>query len=478
MVGGTWTEGEKKVRAGFFMRFISKAQSAISAGVRGVVAIPVKSNWGPVKTVIEINSEKSLSDTFGTDTTNGFTAYESIWLTLLGGPSKILAYRLVDGNEKASTITLKDAEATPADVLKLDSLYPTTRAFNVTVRDNLADPTNKTDLILYENTTQLKVFTFDKGSIDGAVTAINGDQDNVWLTASKVADGNGQFAAITNQNLTGGNAGISNVTNQNYVDAMSAFEAQEFNGFVLDGVSDSALQLSVKSWTDRLRSEGKKIISFYGGSLTDDDTYTNGNNRSISFNSEAAVNVHVSGQLADKWYSSAQVACFVAGFITGQPLRDSATYKSVPFTDIKPRLTNSQIIDSIKAGTLVLFHDGEKVLFDKAVNTLTTLSSEQGPAWKKIKAVRIMDAIDIDTTTTARDEYIGRIVNNEDGQKAFLSAIKNYFETLAPDLISEDFTVETDAERMATANSDEFYWMWNAKLIDSMEVIYGTGYVG
>ncbi|RDY70322.1 phage tail sheath protein [Halobacillus trueperi] len=476
-MSGTWSPSEDKVRAGFYMRFISAALARINGGERGVVTVPVKANWGPVEQVVDIESQKDLQDKFHTDDSEEFTAYKLIRLILLGEPSKVMAYRLVDGSEKVSSLTLKDNAATPADMITLSSAYPSTRPFNVTVRDNVVDPSNKQDIVLYEGTKQLYVFTVDRGSADDMVESINNDKDNMWITASKTNDGNGELTTIANADLTGGNAGTSGVTNEDYTDAMAAFETREFNAFAL-GAADEALQTSVRSWVSRLRDEGKKVIAYMGGSTTDDEDPNAGDTRSIGFNHEGVVNVTVSGKLDGVWHPSAEVACYVAGLASGQSLRESTTFAATPFEDVSPRLKNSQIKKAIQSGSFVMTHDGERVICERGVNTLTSLGEGQDNSWKKLKIIRIRDAIATDTTKTARDSYIGKVLNNADGQAALLSALKNYFETLSPELIAEGFVVEADEELNANAEADQFFWKYSAKEIDSMEEIYGTGHVG
>ncbi len=476
MAKGVWSQTDKPVRPGFYMNFIGAAQDTISSGTRGVVALPVKANWGPVQEVVEITSEKELIDTYGDEVREELSAYECIRLALLGGPKKVLAYRMIDEAAAQATLTLKDEAE--ADVLTLTTMFETDKDFKVTVRDNALDDT-KQDLVLYEGAKKLYEFTFAKGAdvLANALAAINEDKNNKWLEAVKIADGNATLASINGQELVGGNAGTANITNALYVAAMSALEPYDFNVFTLDGVTDSSLQASVKAWVERLRREGKMITAFVGGSTEEDKDIANANSRSAGFNHEGMVNVGVSAKLAGVWYSSAKVACCVAGKAAGQALKESLTYAVMPFEDTVPRLTHSQITAALQAGTLVLVHDGEKVIIEQGINTLTSLREGQNNSFKKIKGVRIMDAIATDTAKTAQDSYIGKVINNEDGQAAVLSAIKNYFEALAPTLIANDFTVEVDTERQAAAEADEFYWKWDARLIDSMEKIFGTGII-
>jgi hypothetical protein len=88
-----------------------------------------------------------------------------------------------------------------------------------------------------------------------------------------------------------------------------------------------------------------------------------------------------------------------------------------------------------------------------------------------------MDAIAMDTAAAAQTNYIGKILNNKIGQTALLCAIKQYFETLVSNLLDADFTVQTDTAAMADAEGDQFFWLYTATIVDSMEKIFGTGYI-
>lgn len=475
-MAGTWSVTDIPTRPGFYMQFKAAALAAISTGPRGILAMPVKANWGPAQEIKEITSLNDLETIYNNDTDSPFTAYKCIRLALKGGINKVLAYRMVDGNESVASITLQDGSAT--SVLTLETKYPTERSFNVTVRDNPEDSANYKDIVLYEGTTKLYTYTFSKTSIvDSAVSEINNDENNLWLDATKVADGDGTLADVSNSDLTGGNAGATSITATQYTNAQSAFETRVFNAITLDGQTDSAIQDNLQTYVERLRSEGKKVIAYVGGSTADDASISNANTRSTGFNSEAVVNVGTGGVEGDTTYSSAETACYVAGLSHGQRLKDSLTYKSTFFDDVNPRLTHSEIVTAINSGTLVLVHDGTRVKVEYGINTLTSLGSDQNDAWKKIKVIRIMDAIDTDTTSTAEQNYVGKVLNNDDGQTALLTAIKNYFETLTPDLLNEDFVVEVDEDKQANAASDEFFWRYEATIVDSMEKIMGTGYI-
>lgn len=477
MAGGTWSPTEQKVRPGFYLVFQAAALAAIKPGARGVVAVPVKANWGPVREFVEITRESELLAIYGEDLVEGATAYKTIRMALLGGAKTVLAYRLADASAAKASITLQDTSATPVNVLTLTTKYETTRPFKVTARTNPVDNT-KQDILLYDGTTLLRTFTFVKGAggVDAAVAAINNDAGNLWVTATKVADGNGTLAVVSGSAFSGGNNGISGVANVDYTNAMTAFEAREFNIFTLDGATDSALQTSVKAWIERIRSEGKGVIGVMGGSSAADADPTQGNARSQSFNHESIVNVITSGILDGVTYISAQVAPYIAGLIAGQKLSESITYAVTPFDDVSPRLTHNQIVAALQAGSLVLVHDGEKVKVEQGINTLTSLRQDQNNQWKKIRAIRVMDAINADLLKAASDNYIGKVNNDEDGRIALINACKQYMETLLRGrLIERDYEVYLDPDyHPALAAPDEVYIKWEARITDTMEKVYGT----
>jgi Phage tail sheath protein. len=474
MASGYWSETDKPTRPGFYNRFKAAALSRIQAGKRGIVAMPIKANWGPVKTIVSITSEKDLTTNFGNDMS--YTAYKLGRLTLLGQPKEILLYRLVDGNEKVASITLKDTTAvTPVDVLKLDTKYPTTRGFNITVRSNIVDDTKK-DIVLYEGTTQLYVFSALTGTIDEIVASINSNEENLWLSATKIATGNGTLANISNQPLTGGNNGTTSVTNQNYIDAMAAFESVKFNGFCLDGITDSALQISTKSWIERNRNNGKKIKGYVGG--TSSETITEANAKSSSFNYEGMHYIGAVGGILDGLeYTPAETACYIAALGEGQDLKESLCNTTTVFNNVTKNLTDEEIKSALQSGTMVLRYDDGAVVIEDDVNTLKSYGTDQDETWGYLRAIKFMDAVDEDTSFTGNRQYVGKVPNGRTGQVAVISSLKQYFETLESGGLIDDFTVEIDEELQANAANDEFYWRWDANYINVMKKIFGTGYI-
>lgn len=485
MAGGKWSPTELPVLPGFYLNFQAAALASIQAGSRGTVIAPVKAHWGPVRQFVEIAGEAGITDSYTADDTNGATAYTTLRFTLLGGARKILAYRLADAGAAAATLTLQDTGGTPANVLRLDAKYPGARGnnFKVTVQVDPVYGTRK-DIKLYEGTVLLRTFTFVSGTIQAAVDAINSDTGNKWITATKLTEGTGILNDVSSSPFTGGNSGIAGIASSDYTGALAAFETQEFNLLTLDGISDSAVQTSVVAWVSRVRDEGKGIIAVLGGAAADDvatDAVSRAAARSAGFNHEGVVNVGAGAVLDGVSYSSAQVAAYAAGLIAGQKLSESTTYAASPFDDVTRRWTRSEMETAVQNGVFLLFHDGRMVKVLRGMNSLVTLRQGQNNSWKKIRTIRVMDAVNSDLVRTAEDNYIGKVNNTEEGRLALTGACKQYMLALAQGGVIEasDYDVYEDPtyygpNHTITPEPDQVYLKWEARLTDVMEMIFGT----
>jgi hypothetical protein len=253
-----------------------------------------------------------------------------------------------------------------------------------------------------------------------------------------------------------------------FIDMRDAFDSRPFNVFVFDGeVSDDEQDATV-AWTKRCREEdGKHFISVFGGSAADDADPTIGNARSVNLRYKYTVNLITGVVNNGVSYSSAQFAPYIAGLIAGTPINKSTTYVQIPVDDVTKRLTNSQIKTALQAGSFVLIHDGEKV---KVQQGLTT---DLG----KIRKVRAEQAIATDVAKTAADAYIGKIDNNEDGQKSLIAAVKRYLEVLAVNNVlrnDKDHPIVVTLDPQRESVGDKVYLLIKVTEVDSMEYIFLT----
>lgn len=487
MAGGTWENTNQPVLPGLYMNFKAAAASAIQGGSRGTVLVPVKANWGPVREFVEIGSEAAIAKVFSADTLDGATAYPSLYLALLGSPKKLLAYRLADNTAAAASVTLQSTDASPAAVLQLTAKYPGSRGngFTVTVQPSLGEPGAK-ELRLYEGAKLLDTYKSPDGTAAALAEQINRDGSNAWIEAKLLGEG-GIPADISGAAFTGGASGSGKLTNADYIALQEAAEGQSFDVLALDYAADAALLQSFAAWVKRLRAEGRGVIAVFGGSASDDvskEAVKLASARSLALNHEGIVNVGTGVRLAGTDYSSAQTAAYVAGLIAGQRLNQSATYAVTPFEDVTRRWTRSEQEEAVKNGVFLLFFDGRQVKALRGINSLVTPAEGQNNAWKKIRSIRVMDAINADLQRAAEGTYIGRVNNTEEGRLALIGAVKEYLAQLSLSSVIEpngyDVILDPAYYGDSAVNKpepDQVFLQWNVKLTDVMEQLFGTFYV-
>jgi len=249
-----------------------------------------------------------------------------------------------------------------------------------------------------------------------------------------------------------------------YADMRDAFDAYPFNVFVYDKVVAPTEQDSALAWVEANRDEGKHFMIVFGNATGEDDLDpTHGNARSTRLKDEYAVNLIVGGELSGNTYTSGQFAPYIAGLIAGTAINRSITYAPVPLGDVNRRLTNAEVKTALQAGSLVLVNDGTQVKVERGI--CTDLS--------KIRKIRARQAIATDLNTSIANNYIGKVDNNEDGQKALIAAIKAYLETLAASNVITN-AIRVDLDPNFPSVGDKVYLYISVVEVDSMEEIYLT----
>lgn len=245
-----------------------------------------------------------------------------------------------------------------------------------------------------------------------------------------------------------------------YDKVREAFEARPFNVFVFDGEVEAAEQDSTVVWTKRNRAERKHFFFVTGGSSADDLDIAKGNARSTRLGDDYAINLVSGVEVSGATYTSGQYAAYIAGLVAGTPINKSLTYTQIPVDDVTKRLRNSEIESALDAGSLVLVNDGEKVKIEQAWTT----------GKSKIRKISSRQQIATDIEKTARDNYIGKLDNNEDGRVALINAIKTYLETLEANNVVTDISVTLDANNPSVG--DKVFLAISFTEIDSMEQIF------
>lgn len=206
------------------------------------------------------------------------------------------------------------------------------------------------------------------------------------------------------------------VAAENYTEAQTYLEGSYWNYLAVPGIG-SADATAMANWVTGLRdTKNLKVKAVLPNTAADHEGV-------INF---ATDNIVIGGNT----YGAASYCSRIAGILAGNPLSISATFQVLPEVDDVPHLTTAQFDTAIDAGKLVLMNDGEKVKIARAVNSLTTLTSEKGAGFQKIKLVDVMDMIYSDIKKTTNDVYIGKISNTYDNKCLLITAIRSYYESL------------------------------------------------
>lgn len=128
----------------------------------------------------------------------------------------------------------------------------------------------------------------------------------------------------------------------------------------------------------------------------------------------------------------------IAGILAGTPLTMSATFQELPEVEDVPHHTKTEFDTLINAGKFVLMNDGEKVKIARAVNSLTTLTTEKTTDWQKCKIVDIMDLQHDDIKKTFGDNYVGKVPNDYNHKCLLITAINAYLEGLEQKMLLDE----------------------------------------
>lgn len=142
----------------------------------------------------------------------------------------------------------------------------------------------------------------------------------------------------------------------------------------------------------------------------------------------------------------------LAGVLAGLPFTRSATYYVLNDIDYVTESANPDT--DIDAGKFIIINDYGEPKIARAVNSLTTLGTNENETLKSITTVEAMDLILEDITTTFKSTYIGKYKNKLSNQMLFVSALNQYFKALANDDILDpefDNHAEIDVEAQRTA---------------------------
>lgn len=456
-MAGNYTEGQSKVLSGVYT-LIRLAVQRLGLSARGIVAYPFTANWGPVNELVTIVGDRDFDRTYNA-TAAGFTAAKILEHGFKGLPSRVQSFRMAGSSAAKGEATLTAGTGTS---WVLETLYPTDRTFTAVVKDTA---TGGKLIEIVEGSRKLA--TPEAGNVDDLAAAINAtDFVRVKEKGTELPD------TTAGVDFTGGSNGAS-VTSENYVDFLDAVEAEATaNAVAFDGTTDEViLELGV-NWLRRVRTEGLYTNFVYA------ENYANlgeANSKSRSLNYRGLVNV---GNSPEEGVSPADAAIFIAARVASIALNQSLTDEQVPYSKVPKKPKIGERMQAKEAGTLIFVQNGDQVLIDEAVNTLTNPPAGESKEFGKIRVSNALDQIARDLERFGMEYKKGRS-NTEEARQTFAATVENSYLAgmAAMEVIQPGYFYEPDpeyhgADAVHSPAIDEAFFHSDITPVDSMERIY------
>lgn len=461
-MAGTFILGETKVRPGSYFNIQKKGGNSAASVMNGVTAVIFKADFGPLNTAVELSAEDGYEKTFGTGLTT-----DAIKEAIAGGAKTIIGCRVGNGGTQG-TISLADTEGT--DAVSITAKYPGEKDFTVTVREKLSDSALK-ECIFYAGTTEFEKVEFSAGEGEAAALVEALSSSKNFKAEVKEGKDDAILAAAAQSEFTKGTN--PEITTGDYSNAFAEVEPYEFNTICLD-TEDNEIHLLLQSFISRIFDAGSLTQAVVAEKHTVDlETRIA---HAASFNDEKmnyVLNAYVDEQGTE--IDGYQTAARIAGMIGSVSSGSSLTHTVISgFSELKEKLTNTDMITAEKKGCIVLSYNRSKqVWIDNAINTLITPADNQDEGWKKIRRVKTRFEL-IRRINNTTDDLIGKVDNDKNGRATVISQMQGVGDAMKEEGKLVSCTVAESS--IYTADGDSAWFDIDVIDKDSMEHIYLTFY--
>lgn len=431
--GGTFVLQNKEL-PGAYINFVSAASANSALADRGIATMPLELDWGVDGDVFEVTNgdfQKNSRKIFGYDYTHDkLKGLRDLFLNA----QTLYAYKLTGG---------EDAKKASNDLA--EALYTGVRGNDL----KIAIQKNADDESLYDVQTIL-----DTEIVDVQTVATADELTPNAFVKFKIEEL--QESSITAATpLTGGaNGKVDGNAHQAYLDAIEAYTYNTM-GVVIE---DDATKDVYTAFNKRLRDE--MGIKF----------------QLVVYNKPADYygTINVKNKTLDKGYSPASLVYWVTGVEAGCAVNRSVQNRVYDgeFT-VDTKLTQTQLIQAIKAGEFTLHKVGSDVRVLSDINSMVTTSDTQGDIFKDNQTIRVIDQIGNDIAVLFNTKYLGVVPNDNAGRVSLWSDIVKHHEQLQEIRAIEDFkdtdvTIEQGNTKKSVVVTDY------VTVVNAMEKLYMT----
>jgi len=209
-MGGSWKPNPLPIRPGGYINFESSGSTPVQPGTFGRVGMPVRAEWGPANTFVDIVTDADRTAAFGAVDGNTASTTDTSWLireAIIGGSQLVKAYRIVGAGALGSTCTLQDWLG--KNTLDISAKYVGIRSnnFKITIAASLVF-TGKSVLSVVEtlpgppiSNTVLESFVYLNDDVTGLLADINANSN--YITAAYSAGANPETSEVVTLTATG-----------------------------------------------------------------------------------------------------------------------------------------------------------------------------------------------------------------------------------------------------------------------------------
>lgn len=441
----------ERQRPGGYVELLVQARARVVAQT-GRVLVPYQAEWGaPNQAVDMANTSERLKE-------SGLLV-DVLELAAASGAT-VVGYRVTNGEEKP-------ASAAVADSYTIEARYPGTRGndFEYMIRTSLIDE-NKKEIIIRDTKGIYDTETYLVADKAAAVTALERSSMVRFQDA-----GTGDWADVTYTPLSGGTSGTAALTAADWNRIFNRIYGLSFEAMYLPA-TDPAVQAAAKQWLLDRRDKGKKLATMViAGPAADDADIEKHNARSRTMNARYVVNCSLAGTHTNgKTYSSVEWAAWLAGLIAGTPANKSFTGVKVPMTMALVDWSQSEVLKGLAEGTLMATRDGYDYVIEQAINTLSTIGTNEREDFGKIRVSATIDQILNDIYDAAK-KWKAKLDNDKDGRGMFVAAVLEYLKIRAQQkAIADTYSFAESATK--TSDFDYAYFSLGAKPLDAIELFY------
>lgn len=458
-MAGYFLLGETKARPGAYFNISSRDVSTADV-VNGVTAVIFRADSGPLGQAMEISREEGYEKLYGTGGTT-----DAMKQAFNGGAQSVVAYRLGSGGANGS-ITLNDKEG--AAVATLSTRYPGSKAFAVTVKEKLTDPSKK-QCIIYAGAKEFEKVDFVAGENEAQAFADAMASSSSFTVSLEEGKGGAVLADVSQGKLEGGMDPV--IEAKDYSDAFAAAEPFMFNTICVD-TEDPSVHLLLHAFVNRIFEAGNlaQAVVAEKGDVDLEDRMA----RAASYNDEKMVYVlnpkaDASGETLDGY----QTAALAAGMIGAVSSNVSLTHAVIPgFTGLYEELTNTDIARAEKNGCVVLSRNSKgQVWIDAAINTLVELPEDKDAGWKKIRRVKTRFEL-LRRCNEVADALVGKVDNDGIGRSTILSQLNGVGQEMVAEGKITSFSVAESS--LYKPDGDSCWFELDVVDKDSAEHIYSV----